>query len=71
MTKYSKENPAYAHLRMKWELESDEDIRSKAKTLTGMHLQSTIHGYTDRKIRYILHHRFNILRSNKVKSLLN
>ena len=43
MTKYFKENPAYAHLRMKWELESDEDIRSKAKTLTGMHLQTAFH----------------------------
>ena len=42
MTKYFEENPAYGHLRTKWELESDEDVRSKAKTLTGMHLRVTI-----------------------------
>ena len=37
--KYFKENPAYAHLRIKWALESDEDVRSKAKTLTGRNLK--------------------------------
>ena len=39
MTKYFKENPVYAHLRIKWALESDEDVRSKAKTLTGRNLK--------------------------------
>ena len=35
MTKYFDEKPAYSFLKMKWEVESEEELRSKAKTLTG------------------------------------
>ena len=54
MTKYFDENPAYAHLRMKWELESDEDVHSKAKTLTGIHLRTAFHRHNLCRIDCIL-----------------